>query len=57
MLFRSVLVEAPQNEVDDLVAILKAKKPLIVDFTDRKEYASAKRKLDKENKNQTSEED
>lgn len=52
-----VLVEAPQEEVDKVVNNLLASKPLIVDFTDRKEYASAKRKADKAKNIQTSEED
>jgi hypothetical protein len=53
--FCQVLVEAPQEEVDKVVNNLLSQKPLIVDFTDRKTYQSAKRKLDKANKN--SEED
>jgi hypothetical protein len=40
----NVLVEAPQEAVDNLVEKLKAMKPLIVDFEDMKQYNSAKRK-------------
>ena len=40
----NVLVEAPQEAVDNLVEKLKAMKPMIVDFEDMKQYNSAKRK-------------
>lgn len=53
----NVLVEAPQEEVDKVVNFLMSKKPMIVDYTDRKTYQSAVRAQNKQIKNELNDEE
>ena len=53
----TILVEAPQEEVDKIVNKLLEKKPMIVDYTDRKAYQSAIRAQNKKIKNELNDEE
>lgn len=53
----SVIVEAPDEEVEKTVAEILAQKPMIVDYNDRKTYQSAVRAQNKKNKIETNDEE